>query len=704
MSSRLWVIILLVIFSLTMVAALDLRDYNRIAGITPRGRFERKPMFKHRIAMTVKTGDMEEAETDANVWVVLEDTTGVVSEPFVINKVFGRALQRSETSQYSVPIPDNFARVYKLKLFRDHRNSRPDWYCDYIFLRDDRLPSNNRYFYPIDRWIEENQLYEFENYATYLPQFDPNRGPREATLASKRQQYQYTYHLTSAMVKELPREEKFAPAYYRAIRSFLNNVTTSALTKLGTWITANDINVIYNGDFFKPEVVDYWQDDFWFGAQRLQGINPILIKLIKRIPQNFDVTEKTVSGLLGQYTLQQALNNNKIFICDLTILHGVPYKNEMDTNHAAPFALFYLDNKNRLMPVAIQLKAQKGRNNPVYTPKDPRTTWLVAKIYYNNAEAQHHQALSHFGYTHTIMDGIAVASNRHLSPSHPVYKLLKPHFLYNMAINKFGEEVLFQPRGPIEWWSMGQQGLHGLLAKGIPEWSLKRSIGSVENEMSSRGVIDPNILPYYPYRDDALALYRSIKKYVTTILAHYYDNPSKLSDDWELKNWRDELSKPRRSNGVGIPDVPGTSNGFRNVKEVIELVTDIIATSSMGHAAVNFQQYDQYSFQLNYPAVLKRPPPTQKREYTRNEIMQMLANKREYLSIMATLRILSWQGTNDLGDFEKRYLYDPVSLQAERQFQQDLRVLSANINQLNRQRQYPYRYMDPELVPNAISI
>lgn len=71
----------------------------------------------------------------------------------------------------------------------------------------------------------------------------------------------------------------------------------------------------------------------------------------------------------------------------------------------------------------------------VYTPKDPSYTWLVAKMFYNNAEAQHHQALTHLGYTHLLMEGVVICTHRNLSPSHPLFKLMAPHFLFLLAIN-----------------------------------------------------------------------------------------------------------------------------------------------------------------------------------------------------------------------------------------------------------------------------
>ena len=35
-----------------------------------------------------------------------------------------------------------------------------------------------------------------------------------------------------------------------------------------------------------------------------------------------------------------------------------------------------------------------------------------------------------------IAETVCVAVNRELSPSHPIYRLLAPHFLYLIAINR----------------------------------------------------------------------------------------------------------------------------------------------------------------------------------------------------------------------------------------------------------------------------
>jgi arachidonate 5-lipoxygenase len=63
----------------------------------------------------------------------------------------------------------------------------------------------------------------------------------------------------------------------------------------------------------------------------------------------------------------------------------------------APIGLFYLNKDNDLVPVAIQLHQKPSSKNPVYFPNDPKHLWTLAKMFFNMAEAQHHQAFTHLG-------------------------------------------------------------------------------------------------------------------------------------------------------------------------------------------------------------------------------------------------------------------------------------------------------------------
>ena len=43
--------------------------------------------------------------------------------------------------------------------------------------------------------------------------------------------------------------------------------------------------------------------------------------------------------------------------------------------------------------------------------------------------------LNRLGFTHLVAETLCVGTHRQLSPSHPLFRLLAPHFLYILAIS-----------------------------------------------------------------------------------------------------------------------------------------------------------------------------------------------------------------------------------------------------------------------------
>ena len=69
--------------------------------------------------------------------------------------------------------------------------------------------------------------------------------------------------------------------------------------------------------------------------------------------------------------------------------------------------------------------------------------------------------------------------------------------------------------------TQGVEGIFSLMVRGFDRWQF--SVNSCpEYNLKSRGVLDEEILPYYPYREDALPLHCAIKTYVSKVVKHYY--------------------------------------------------------------------------------------------------------------------------------------------------------------------------------------
>ena len=100
-------------------------------------------------------------------------------------------------------------------------------------------------------------------------------------------------------------------------------------------------------------------------------------------------------------------------------------------------------------------------------------------------------------------------------------------------------------------------------------------------EFASRGVSDPNVLPEYPYRDDALLIWQALLDWATNYVGVYYLSDADVTGDTELAAWTTEIA----SSGKILGFKPITSRG-----QLAQVVAMIMFTASAQHAAVNFPQ------------------------------------------------------------------------------------------------------------------
>ncbi|XP_035228513.1 allene oxide synthase-lipoxygenase protein-like [Stegodyphus dumicola] len=657
------------------------------------------------LTIHVTTGDRKRAGTDANIWMIIHDEKGHSTNTIKLNRTLKNDHERGATCTFFACSGQGFGLPSKVEFWRDSFGLGHSWFLERIIV-EDKVHSTEHVF-PVHRWIQPERHYIIREYDCCLPQEDEHQEQRRTELKYYRRIYQYEMHIEGGpvQIKQLPEDEQFSEDYKWDIVKCKGRFTLD--TKLIRWTTDKweslcDLKRIYKFSLGEPACLEYWNEDRWFGLQRVQGVNPVLIKLCTEIPENFGVTSEMVEPFLEDFKLEDAIAAKKIFIVDLGILKGINCKDGRLL--CAPFALFYLNRHKELMPIAIQLLQEKSPNNPVFLPNDPPHTWLMAKIFYSNADASYHQSCTHLGFTHLLMEGVVICTHRNLSPSHPLYKLLAPHFLFLLAINSRGLDKLISPGGWVDkTMTLGRKGMFELIKKGISEWKLNVH-GIVPNEIKSRGV-QSDVLPHYPYRDDAMLIYLTIRKYVSKIVHRFYDTDDKIINDYELQQWRAELVKDRKLGGCGLMGVPGDENNrFTDTEEVVDTLASIISTCSLGHAAANFQQYDDYAFTPNYPGILCADPPRDKTPLTENDILNAIPNKQTTLDIMVITKLLSTRATKSLGDFESQYMFHPTCVQAAKEFREELAEISRQIKLRNRAQAFPYDWLDPEYIPNAISI
>ncbi|XP_033639708.1 arachidonate 5-lipoxygenase-like [Asterias rubens] len=653
----------------------------------------------------VKTGDYKGAGTNADVYVALYNEDGVRSRDILLDCRWKDDTERGSLGRYPVTNLPNFGLVSKLEVWRNSTGLGDSWFLERVEVVPET--SGDSSVFPIHRWIPADKKRVFGRNDCVLPQCDERKDDRKKELAEKKKLYELECKAEGLIpqVKNFPEDESFSDDYkWDIVKNKAGLLLQSKLINLQTdeWKTLEDIGKVYNKHLPVPYGMNNWRSDLEFGSQRLVSCNPTQIRLCTEIPDNFAITDDMIKPLIDDMTLQEAMECKKLFIMNYSILKDL--KCSYDRKICAPLGLFYVNKSHDLVPVAIQLFQDPCEDNPVFLPTDPEYTWLLAKLWFNNADASFHQSATHLGFTHLIIESVAVATHRCLSPSHPIFRLLAPHFLYLIAINYRALAKLVSEDGWVDQcMGIGRIGMFDIIARTATKWRLNVE-GTLPTDLNMRGVDDPEVLPKYYFRDDALLLFEIIEKYVSEVVNGNYDDSEKLRDDEEIQELAEILSKPSTEGGAGIQGVHGNGK-FATNAELIGALTAIIYTSSVAHAAANFSQYDEYAFPPNYPSIMRdAEPPKDKSPRTEQDIVNCLPNKEKTISIMVVTKILSDRGTNGLGDFEVEYQFDDVGKKAVESFRKELIHAGDVIDERNVTRASPYTYLHPKEVPNAISI
>ncbi|PSS24579.1 Linoleate 9S-lipoxygenase [Actinidia chinensis var. chinensis] len=388
--------------------------------------------------------------------------------------------------------------------------------------------------------------------------------------------------------------------------------------------------------FPTPQVIkedkSAWRTDEEFAREMLAGINPVVICRLQEFPPNSKLnpqvynneasskTKECIEKNLEGLTIDEALNNKKLFTLDY---HDIlmPYLRRINSTSTKIYAtrtLLFLKNDGTLKPLAIEMSLphpeddKLGEVSEVYTPAEhgaEGTIWQLAKAYVAINDSGYHQLISHWLYTHAVIEPFIIATNRQLSVLHPIHKLLHPHFRDTMNVNALARQTLINGGGLLErtvFPSKYAMELSAVAYKGwvFPEQALpadliKRGV-AVEDLKSPHGV--RLLIEDYPYAVDGLEIWSAIKTWVEDYCSSYYKTDDIIQEDLELQSWWNDLREKGHGDKKDEPWWPK----MQTRKELVETCTTIIWVASALHAAVNFGQYPYGGYLPNRPAMSRR--------------------------------------------------------------------------------------------------
>ncbi|BDA49833.1 Lipoxygenase 2.3, chloroplastic [Coccomyxa sp. Obi] len=450
--------------------------------------------------------------------------------------------------------------------------------------------------------------------------------------------------------------------------------------------------------------------DAEFGRQYLAGQNPCILEQVT--PEWLAATpfdSKSIGGRLEGKTLEERLQEgNRLFQADYTHPFG-DYIERINAQKKAPGttdikwltkdrvqhagrALFYFTDNGSLMPVAIELQKVAGEAGTVYTPYDTAELWQLAKEIISSMDCGFHQLVSHYLRAHACQEPFLIATMRHLSALHPVYKLMLPHFRYTMHINTNARSILINADGTLE--NIFTSGRYTMeLASWVYKHVYRFDHQNLETDMVLRGMANQDedtgrLKPVidYPFGEDGLDIWYAMRDWFGSYLAIYYTDDQQLAEDSEIQEWwRDVREK-------GHPDKKEGWPALSTVTDLRDILTTIAFTGSAHHAAVNFGQYDYSGYMPNRPSLIRRPIPEKGspavRELQENyeeELLSYLPNPDDSLASALLYAVLSSHAPNEeYLDHEKpEWIEDKRALAAHEKFLAALKKLDADIIERN---------------------
>nr|XP_007135514.1 hypothetical protein PHAVU_010G135700g [Phaseolus vulgaris]ESW07508.1 hypothetical protein PHAVU_010G135700g [Phaseolus vulgaris] len=463
-----------------------------------------------------------------------------------------------------------------------------------------------------------------------------------------------------------------------------------------------------------------WMTDDEFAREMIAGVNPNVIRRLQEFPpkstldptvygdHTSTITKEQLEINMDGVTLEEALGTNRLFILDYHDAF-IPYLrmiNDLPTAKAyATRTIVFLKHDGSLKPLVIELsKPHPGGDNLGAVSKAllpategvESTIWLLAKAHVIVNDSGYHQLISHWLYTHAVIEPFSIATNRHLSVLHPIYKLLYPHYRDTININGLARKSLINAGGIIE-----QAFLPGKYSMEISSVVYKNWVftdQALPADLLKRGlaVEDPSaphglrlVIEDYPYAADGLEIWDAIKTWVKDYVSLYYPTDASLKQDTELQAWWKEVVEKGHGD---LKDKPWWPK-MQTIEDLITSCSIIIWIASALHAAVNFGQYPYGGYIVNRPTLSRRfiPEPGTK-EYDemvkdpQKAYLQTITPKYETIIDIAVIEILSRHASDEIYLWERdnpNWTTDSKAIQALKKFGSKLTEIEGRITARN---------------------
>ncbi|KAF5870677.1 putative lipoxygenase protein [Botrytis fragariae] len=385
-----------------------------------------------------------------------------------------------------------------------------------------------------------------------------------------------------------------------------------------------------------------WYSDEVYAQQQFTGVNPVTIrKAEKEWIQRFKAAASAQEKRDSLRVIEEAERQGGLYVQDCSYFRkfaGVAQGEDLKSDDGKRFgcasvSLFHLLPNGTLHPLAIILDYRtnitdsltlfNNRTSPT-SPKTHEATdwpWRYAKQCAQVSDWHAHELGSHLTHTHLIEEGIIISSHRHLPESHPVFRLLAPHWLKTLPLNAAARASLI-PQVIVN--------IDGLPSKGslqmvCTQYETFDFVGSyIPHDLASRGFplaeLDAPKFHNYAYARNMKHIWYILRRFVSGMLRPSYPSDSAVSSDTHLQDWCREIQSEKGADIASFPTIT-------TFDQLTDAVTMCIHIASTQHTAVNYLQDYYQAFIPNKPSALFAPLPSSLQElksYTEESLINSL--------------------------------------------------------------------------------
>jgi len=411
-----------------------------------------------------------------------------------------------------------------------------------------------------------------------------------------------------------------------------------------------------NRDIYKdPNVGERpdWYSDAVFAQQAFTGTNPIYIQLAsKKWVEDFK-TAATAQRNTHIIKFIESAGEETFYIQDNSYYReavglapdDLIISKDKDRWGNAGVVLYHLSERGKLHPLAILIDFKEtilksvtifNERLTANAPTEGEETdwpWRYAKTSFQACDWSRHELATHLVNTHLIEEVIIVASYRVFPTSHPVYKLLSPHWAKTLSLNATARSTLVPTFiGKVIGFTDDQ--MYCFIRHAYKQFNWTQMY--IPNDLTLRGFPPAKLgsqkYHNYVYAKNINSMWRVLHKFVVAVIAISYESDEAVASDKYITEWTTEMRSPT---GAQMPSFPI----IQSIADLADAITMCIHIASPQHNAINYLQEYYQSFVISRPPALWAPPPATLRElltYREQDLVAALPLKRPREFLMAS--------------------------------------------------------------------